>query len=204
MATLRWWFPIRFFSSLVAQLQSELDAIDYEGEDLCPLIRNYIGHFRHRLSTNTQKLIILGLASFHLLKELFQLTQVWKMDPYFLLLAQSARKYVFCLTLPQMAWLRFFPYLQYRNRESNSQRLFWGTLIQDALLTELPRLVPRIQVLVLPHSGSLEVGLLTHDDCQWEFWTIQCHLRCTFSSFIHWLFLERHSKNAAFTWMYHL
>ena len=35
------------------------------------------------MSTNTQKLIILGLASFHLLKELFQLTQVGKWIPFF-------------------------------------------------------------------------------------------------------------------------
>ena len=135
MATLRWWFPIRFFSSLVAQLQSELDAIDYEGEDLCPLIRNYIGHFRHRLSTNTQKLIILGLASFHLLKELFQLTQVWK----------------------------------------------W------------------IKILVLP-PWSLEQTLFTHDCCQLVIWTRQTvpSWRDFFiiHSIIHWLFLERHSKNA--------
>ena len=65
-----------FYSTIVAELQEKLHAIGFNGADLCPLIQSYIGHFIHRVETDIQKNVILGLASFHLLKELFQLLQV--------------------------------------------------------------------------------------------------------------------------------
>ena len=53
--------------------------------------------------------------------------------------------HVFCITLPQMAWLGFFPnyYVATGNwTHVSSVAPLWGTLTQDALLTELPR--PRL------------------------------------------------------------
>ena len=50
--------------------------------------------------------------------------------------------HVFCLTLPQVGWLGFFPnsFAATWNRSHGVSvaPLFWGTLIQDAVPTELP------------------------------------------------------------------
>ena len=63
------------FSSLVRELQEQLYSTGFDSDDLCPLIRDYIGHFKYRFMTSLEKYIILGLAIIHLLKEVFQLTQ---------------------------------------------------------------------------------------------------------------------------------
>jgi hypothetical protein len=60
---------------MVAQLQRELTSLEFGGEETCRLIESYVGHYRHRFMTNIVKYIILGLASFLLFKEIFQLMQ---------------------------------------------------------------------------------------------------------------------------------
>ena len=57
-------------------IQNQIYDVGFDSDELCPLIRQYIGHFKHRYLTIVEKNVILGLAVFHLLKELFQLTQV--------------------------------------------------------------------------------------------------------------------------------
>jgi hypothetical protein len=64
------------YSTMIKALQTQLYDVGFDSEELCPLIRQYIGHFKRRYLTNIEKNFILGLAVFHLLKELFQLTQV--------------------------------------------------------------------------------------------------------------------------------
>jgi hypothetical protein len=64
------------FSTLVKELQEELYSIGFDSEELCPLIEKYIGHFKRRYMTSIEKYIILGLAFFHLSKEIFQMAQV--------------------------------------------------------------------------------------------------------------------------------
>ena len=64
--------------------------------------------------------------------------------------------FVFCLPFPQMAWLEFFPnsYAATQNRTHvSSVAPPWGTLIQDALPTELPR--PRLSLLIVAFMRKL-------------------------------------------------
>ena len=58
------------------ELQEELYSVGFDSDELCPLIEKYIGHFKRRYMTSIEKYIILGLAFFHLSKELFQMAQV--------------------------------------------------------------------------------------------------------------------------------